>query len=148
MALLRLNYATELRYGVLVDLAQQIAAGREVDLSMSYVNVIWLADANAMALLAFSSAATPARIINLSGPEILSVREVCSQLARQMGTTARFVGTEHEDALLNNGQLGYRLLGHPAVSADQMVRWTARWVAGGSPTLDKPTHFQNRSGQF
>ncbi len=148
VVLLRLNYATELRYGVLVDLAQQIAAGQEIDLSMSYVNVIWLADANAMALAAFSLAATPARVINLAGPEILSTRELCLQLAQWLGTTVRFAGPEHEDALLNNGRLGCELLGHPEVSADQMLRWTAAWIAGGGPTLDRPTHFQSRAGQF
>ena len=148
IVLLRLNYATELRYGVLVDLAQQIAAGHEIDVSMSYVNVIWLADANALALLAFAQAATPARVINLAGPEILSTREVCQRLAERMGTTARLTGTEQEDALLNNGQLGYELLGHPEMSADQMLRWTADWISRGGPTLDKPTHFQNRLGRF
>ena len=86
IVLLRLNYATELRYGVLVDLAQQVMAGEPIDVSMSYVNVIWLADANAMALGAFTHAASPVNIINLAGPEILSTRQTCRQLARELGT--------------------------------------------------------------
>ena len=146
--LLRLNYATELRYGVLVDLAQQIAAGQPIDISMSYVNVIWLADANAMSLLAFPHTATPAKIINLAGPEFLSTRDIATRLASYLGTTPRFIGNEHQDALLSNGQLGHQLLGEPEMLADQMLRWTAKWISRGGPTLGKPTHFQTRSGQF
>ncbi len=148
VVLLRLNYATELRYGVLVDLAQQIAAGEPVDLGMSYVNVIWLGDANAMALHAFSLASSPARIINLAGPELLSTRDIGQKLAQQMGRTVRFVAAQQEEALLNNGQLGHQLLGMPVVSADTLIRWTAEWMARGGSTLGKPTHFQNRAGQF
>jgi nucleoside-diphosphate-sugar epimerase len=146
--LLRLNYATELRYGVFVDLAQQLAAGRAVDISMSHFNVIWLADANAMALQAFSHASSPARIVNLAGPEIVATKDVCLRLADFMQCHAEFVGCENDDALLNNGQLGYKLLGRPEVSTDLMLRWTADWVGRGAPTHGKPTHFQTRSGKF
>ena len=58
-AVLRLNYATELRYGVLVDIARDICDGRPVDLAMSRVNVIWLSDANAMAAPAWESIVSP-----------------------------------------------------------------------------------------
>ena len=147
-ALLRLNYATELRYGVLVDLARQVAERKPVDLSMSYVNVIWLADANAMSLLALDHARCPARIINVAGPEILATRHVCALLAERLGVELLVTGQEHTDALLNNGRLGHQLLGEPEVLADQMISWTAQWVAQGGPFLDKPTHFQSRSGKF
>jgi nucleoside-diphosphate-sugar epimerase len=145
---LRLNYATELRYGVLVDLALQIQAGQPVDLSMGYVNVIWLADANAMTLVALRHTRSPARIVNLAGSEILSTREVAQQLAIRLGRPVQFVGREGDDALLSNGQAGYELLGHPVVSAVQMIDWTAAWVARGGAILGKPTHFQSRTGDF
>ena len=148
VALIRLNYATELRYGVLVDLAQQVAAGQAIDISMSYVNVIWLADANAMTLLALPHTTSPAHFINLAGPEILSTRDICTRMATLLGVTPQFTGKENTDALLNNGQHGYQLLGQPAMSADQMIEWTVQWLVRGGPTLDKPTHFQTRSGQF
>ena len=148
IALLRLNYATELRYGVLVDLALHIAAGRSVDVTMGHVNVIWLGDANAMTLCAFEHASSPARIINLAGPEILSTRAISTQLADRMDTSPRFVGSESPDALLNNGRLGYKLLGHPTVSTQQLIDWTAQWIARGGPTLGKPTQFQTRTGEF
>lgn len=148
VALLRLNYATELRYGVLVDLARQVARGAPVDLAMSYVNVIWLGDANAMALRAVTHAATPARIINIAGPDILSVRDVCAKLGQLVGVSPQFAGHESEEALLNNGRRGYQLLGPPLMPVDQVLEWTARWIQQGGPLLDKPTHFQNRSGQF
>lgn len=148
LCLLRLNYATELRYGVLVDLAQDIAAGRPVDVSMSRVNVIWLADANRMALRAFAHCTSPARVINLAGEEILSLRATAEQLATEMNRSVSFSGTERSIALLNDGRAGYEFLGRPQVSAAQMIAWTAAWVARGGASLGKPTHFQTTDGKF
>lgn len=148
VALVRLNYATELRYGVLVDLAREIHAGHAIDVTMGHVNVLWLADANAMTLAAFDHVESPARIINMAGPEVLSLRQVARQFGRLLGRAVTCVGEERPDALLNNGRAGYPLLGTPAVSAAQMIRWTADWVARGGENLGKPTHFQVRDGRF
>lgn len=148
IALLRLNYATELRYGVLVDLAQKVLAGEPIDLSMSYVNVIWQAEANAMALASLLHTETPSRIFNIAGPEILRIREVCEQFASLFETTVRFVGDESPEALLNNSTASYQQLGRPQISADQMIRWTADWIARGGESLGKPTHFESRDGRF
>lgn len=148
VALLRLNYATELRYGVLVDLARQVFQGEPVDVSMGFVNVIWLADANAMTLAAFDHVATPARVINLAGSEILGLRAVAERFGELFGRPVQCVGQESSDALLNNGHGGYPLLGEPSVSADTMMRWTADWIASGGESLGKPTHFQVRNGKF
>ena len=148
LVLLRLNYATELRYGVLVDLAHDIAAGRPIDVSMSRVNVIWLADANRLALRAFAHCSSPARVINLAGEEILSLRSCGEQLATLMQRQATFQGTEGTQALLNDGRAGHLLLGQPQVSAAQMLDWTANWVRRGGESLGKPTHFQTTDGKF
>jgi nucleoside-diphosphate-sugar epimerase len=148
MVILRLNYATELRYGVLVDLAQHIHLGQPVDVAMGYVNVIWLGDANAMTLVALRHAASPACILNLAGPEIVATRDLCLRLAQRMHRPVQFVGRESDLALLNNGHHGYELLGRPLVTTEQMLEWTADWVARGGATLGKPTQFQVRSGQF
>lgn len=148
IALLRLNYATELRYGVLVDLAQQLTAGQPVDISMSYVNVIWLADANAMALRALAQTCSPAKIINVAGPDMIATRELCQRLSAALEITPRFVGSHNDQALLNNGEQGFQLLGEPSVSLDQMISWTTQWIAQKGETLNKPTHFQTRSGEF
>lgn len=146
--ILRLNYATELRYGVLVDLAQQIQQGRPIDVTMGYVNVIWLGDANNMSLLALRHANTPARVVNLAGHEVLSTREVAHRLAERMETTVTCTGKEASTALLSNGQLGYQLWGRPEVNAEEMVCWTADWITNGRPTLGKPTHFEVTDGKF
>lgn len=148
MAIIRLNYATELRYGVLVDLAQQIAAGKPIDLSMGHANVIWQADANAMTIRAFDHLSTPPFILNVSGPETLSIRRVCEELAAHMGTSVAFTGCESPNALLNNGQMGHRLFGYPRVSVQQLIRWTADWVKRGGESHGKPTHFETRDGKF
>lgn len=146
--LLRLNYATELRYGVLVDLALDVFHQQPIDLTMSHVNVIWLADANALTLCAFAHGASPPKIVNLAGAEILRVREVCERFGEYFGRPPIFTGVESPVSLLNNGHAGHSLLGQPQVDADRMIRWTAAWVARGGENLGKPTHFQVRSGKF
>ena len=148
MAILRLNYAAEVRYGVLVDIAQRVQVGQPVDLTMGYLNAIWQADANAMALAAFDHLDTPPHVINIAGPETLSVRRLANEFGRRFGRGVQFSGSESADALLSNGQVGYRLLGKPQVTADQMVTWIADWLARGGETLGKPTHFEVRDGKF
>jgi nucleoside-diphosphate-sugar epimerase len=148
MAILRLNYATEMRYGVLVDLAQRVQTGGRIDLAMGHLNAIWQADANALALTSFSRVATPPLVLNLAGPELLSVRRIAEQFGQLFGKPPIFQGTEGTDAFLSNGQLGHRLFGYPRVSAGQMIAWIADWVSRGGETLGKPTHFEVRDGKF
>jgi hypothetical protein len=147
-ALLRLNYATELRYGVLVDIAQDVWADRPVDLATPMCNVIWQADANAMALAALTHVAVPPRIINLAGPELLRVRDVAEQFGRLLNKPVRFTGQEGSTALLNDGSYGRQLLGDIRVDVETMLRWIADWIRQGGEHLGKPTHFQVRSGSF
>ncbi len=148
LALIRLNYACELRYGVLVDLARKIWADEPIDLTMGYCNVIWQGDASALALAALEHAASPPFVLNVTGPELLSLRQVCRDLAQAMNKPVRFTGTEAADALLSNGQLGHRLFGYPRVAVQQLLHWIAAWVMAGGPFLDKPTHFESRTGKF
>jgi nucleoside-diphosphate-sugar epimerase len=146
--ILRLNYASELRYGVLVDLAQRIWRGEPVDLSMGYFNVIWQGDANAMALAMLDQAASPPFVVNIAGPELLSVRRVSEQLAERLGRPVQFVGTEANDALLSNGRRGREIFGLPRIGVEQMIAWVADWVSRGATSLGKPTHFEIRDGHF
>jgi nucleoside-diphosphate-sugar epimerase len=148
MALLRLNYAVEMRYGVLVDLARQVLEGRPVDVAMGHVNVIWQADANAMALASFGRVSVPPFVLNIAGPELLSVRRVAEQFGRLLERPVTFEGSESADALLSNGQLGHQLFGYPRVSIGQVLEWTADWIRCGGETLGRPTHFEVRDGKF
>jgi nucleoside-diphosphate-sugar epimerase len=148
VALLRLNYATEMRYGVLVDLARQVSEGQTIDLSMGHANVIWQGDANAMALASLAHVATPPHVINIAGPEILSVRQVCRRFGELLDRPVAFSGEESPDALLSDGSHGWELFGRPAVSADTLIAWTADWVRRGGESLGKPTHFESRDGTF
>ena len=147
-AILRLNYATELRYGVLVDLALQVFGKQSVDLTMGHVNVLWLRDANAMALRAFTHCQIPAQIINVAGSEIIRVRDATDIFARRFETSAVVTGTESDQAFLNNARNAYSLLGQPEFSAEQMIEWTAAWVAQGREISGKPTHFQVLNGKY
>jgi nucleoside-diphosphate-sugar epimerase len=147
-AILRLNYAVEMRYGVLVDIARKVFEGQPVDVSMGYVNVIWQGDANAMALQAFDHVAVPPRTLNIAGPEILSVRRVAERFAELFKKTATITGTEAPDALLSNAAQSRQLFGPPRICAEQMIEWIALWVTRGGESLGKPTHFENRGGKF
>jgi nucleoside-diphosphate-sugar epimerase len=148
MVLVRLNYACEMRYGVLVDLARKVWDGEAIDLEMGFLNTIWQGDANAMALRALELAASPPRVVNLTGPELLSVRDVCERLGRLMGRPVRFSGAESPTALLSDARPALDLLGPPRVGADELIEWVARWVSRGGRSLGKPTHFESRDGHF
>lgn len=148
VSLIRLNYAVELRYGVLVDIAQKVWAGEAVDVTNGFVNVIWQGDANVMALRAFEKTSVPPFALNVAGPEILKVREVAENYGRLMGKEVTIVGEESPDALLSNGSLGYELYGKPKVTADQMMEWIAEWIMAGGESIGKPTHFETRDGKF
>ena len=148
MSLLRLNYATEMRYGVLVDIAQRIRQRQPVDVTMGHVNVLWQADANAMALASFAHVSTPPMVLNLAGPELLSVRCVAEEFAQRFRRPLMVDGVESGDAFLSNAQLSHRLFGHPRVPAGQLMTWIADWLERGGETLGKPTHFEVRHGQY
>jgi nucleoside-diphosphate-sugar epimerase len=148
MVLLRLNYAVEMRYGVLVDLAQRVWAGRPVDVSMGHLNAIWQADASATALAALAHTASPPLVLNVAGPELLSVRRVAGLFGALLDRPVALQGTESADALLSNAQRAHRLFGFPRVSAGAMIHWIADWVRRGGETLGKPTHFEVRDGKF
>jgi hypothetical protein len=148
MAIIRLNYATEMRYGVLVDIAQRVFSGQPVSLSMGYFNAIWQGDANNMSLQALCHVSTPPFVVNIAGPEVLSVRRVAEEFSARFQKPVHFAGTECPDALLSNAQTSYGLSGRPSVSESQMIDWIADWVSRGGETLSKPTHFENRAGRF
>lgn len=148
MSILRLNYATELRYGVLVDIAHKVYSGQSVPLSMGYFNAIWQGDACAMSLQALGFASVPPLVINIAGPELLSVRRVAEQFGELLHKPVRFEGQESDDALLSNAKKSYELFGQPRVRADQMISWIVDWVSRGGETLAKRTHFEERAGRF
>lgn len=148
MALLRLNYAVEMRYGVLVDIARRVWAGEVIDLAMGHVNVIWQGDACAMSIAALPCVDSPPFILNIAGPEILRVRDVAEHFARLFGKPVSFEGSEQASALLSDGSKGRKLFGEPRVTADQIVTWIAGWIQDGGRQLGKPTHFEVTDGGF
>jgi nucleoside-diphosphate-sugar epimerase len=148
VAIIRLNYAVDLRYGVLVDLARKVKAGEPIDLSMGHFNAIWQGDANAMTLRAFDHCAVPPRAFNVTGPEVLSVRQVCQRFAERFGVTPHFTGTEADTALLSNAAAGVAALGPLRVSSEALIGRVADWLLRGGRLLAKPTHFEARDGKF
>ena len=146
--IVRLNYAIDLRYGVLLDVAQKVFNGRAIDLSMGHANVIWQGDANTMALRCFALAQTPPLVLNMTGPETVSIRRLAERFGALFDRAPVFSGEESDTALLSNAGECFQLLGYPAVSLEQMIDWIAHWVKISGATLAKPTHFETRTGKF
>ncbi|WP_207592736.1 NAD-dependent epimerase/dehydratase family protein [Halomontanus rarus] len=146
--LLRLNYAVELRYGVLVDLAKRVYAEEPVPLEMGYVNVIWQGDANSVCFRSLELADSPAEILNMTGPNVLSVRDLAEQFADEFGCEVSFQGEEKETALLNDASKCHDIFEEPRVPIDEIVERVASWIEQDGPTLGKPTKFHVRDGEF
>ncbi len=144
----RLNYANDVTYGVLLDIAKAVIEERPIDLRMGYVNVIWQGEANEFAIRCLHHCTAPATILNITGPETTSVRSIAEAFGRLFERTPMFVNQEQNTALLSNASESYRLFGSQKVSLKQMTEVIAGWVSAGGKTLDKPTHFQEREGKF
>jgi len=144
----RLNYAIDLRYGVLLEIAKSVAEERPVDLTTGFVNVIWQGDANEIAIRALRHCEVPAKLLNVTGPETVSVKWLAEQFGTQFGKAPRFVNEPQATALLSNASLAHQLFGYPRVTLRQMIDLTSAWVRQGGKTLNKPTHFQERNGKF
>ncbi|MGH9673552.1 MAG: NAD-dependent epimerase/dehydratase family protein [Bryobacteraceae bacterium] len=146
--LLRLNYAVEMRYGVLLDIGRKTFLRQPIDLTMGYANVIWQGDANSVCLRSFALCSSPPAVLNLTGPETLRIRDVAARFGEIFGVEPVFEGREADTALLNNAARCHQLFGPPQVSAAEVIEWTAQWIRAGGATLNKPTHFEVRDGKF
>lgn len=144
----RLNYAIDMRYGVLFDIASKVHRGEAVDVTMGHVNVIWQGDANAQALRCLRHCTTPASPVNCTGPETISVRWLVGEFAARLGVTAQVTGQEAATALLSDTTLSAKLFGYPLVPLGVMLDWVADWIRCERPALNKPTKFEVRDGSF
>ncbi|MET3697577.1 nucleoside-diphosphate-sugar epimerase [Bacillus oleivorans] len=148
MLLFRLNYAIDLRYGVLLEIARQVAEEELIDLTMGNVNVIWQGDANEFAIRSLLHCQSPPKILNITGPETLSVRWLAEQFGKRFGKKPQFINEEDDLALLNNASRAHQLFGYPKVSVQHMIQMISEWVMNDGVTHNKPTHFQEREGVF
>lgn len=144
----RLNYANDVSYGVLLEIARSVKERRPIDLKMGHVNVIWQGDANEMALRSFQHCTIPSKILNIAGPEIIPVRWLAKEFGKLFGQSPEFINQEQDTALLSNAAESYRLFGYPRVPLKKMIEILVEWINEGGKTLNKPTHFQERNGQF
>ncbi|MEK3767075.1 NAD-dependent epimerase/dehydratase family protein [Paenibacillus sp. FSL R5-0887] len=148
MFIYRLNYAIDLRYGVLLELARSVKEGRSIDITMGHANVIWQGDANEIALRALLRCSSPPNVMNITGPETLSLRWAANEFGRKLGVEPIFTGQEAPTALLSNAAKAAATFGYPQVSLAEMIDWIGDWVGRGGETWNKPTHFQEREGKY
>jgi nucleoside-diphosphate-sugar epimerase len=146
--IIRLNYAIDMRYGVLHDVAKRVFRGEAINLGMGHVNVVWQGDANAMVLRSLTRCTVPTSPLNVSGPETISIRWLAQAFGRALDKTPVFTGAEAPDAWLINTSQAMKLFGYPSVPLSRMIAWQADWIARGLPSLGKDTHFDTRDGAF
>jgi nucleoside-diphosphate-sugar epimerase len=148
VAIIRLNYAIDLRYGVLADIGLRVWHGDVVPVAMGHVNVIWQGDASRIAIEALTQAAAPPFVVNVTGAETLAVRDIAQSFANAFGKSARLKGRERSDALLSNTDRMRSVFSPPEVGVETMIQWVAEWIRSDRPMLGKPTHFEERTGKF
>lgn len=148
LLIVRLFYATELRYGIIHDLGRKVHEDVPIDLAMGHVNQIWQGDANSYLARMFPFCSSPAAILNLTGPDMLSVRSMSEMLGRRLERTPRFAGSESDTALLGDARRLFDRLGKPEIPAERIADWVAHWIRIGGRSLDKPTGYESRSGRF
>ncbi len=148
VAIVRLNYAVDLRYGVLVDIGSRVLRGDVIDLRMGHVNVMWQGDANDWALRCLALASVPPFVVNVTGRETLAVRDIATRFGELFERAPEFVGTEASNALLSNAAVAHSRFGPLSISTDALIELVAAWVRAGNPLLGKPTHFEERTGAF
>lgn len=148
IVLVRLCYAIDLRYGVLLDIAQQVYAGNPIDLAMGATHVIWQGDANARIIQCLEHAAVPPVAVNITGLDRLPIRSLATRLAQLLNVNVSFAGIEGPTAWLWDAQRSYDWFGPPTVTLDEMLHAMANWVLRDGETLNRPTHFEVRDGKF
>lgn len=148
MLIYRLNYANDVTYGVLLEIAKSVYKEKPIDLTMGNVNVIWQGDVNEIAIRSLLHCSTPPTILNVTGPETISVKWIAQEFGRQFNKIPIFIGSEAPEALLNNAAECFKRFGYPRISLKQMMELIGHWLMEGGRMIDKPTHFQEREGKF
>jgi nucleoside-diphosphate-sugar epimerase len=144
----RLNYAVDLRYGTLVDVARRVFTGEPIDLSVGFFNAIWQGDANSYALRSLPLCSSPPRILNVTGAERIPVREASEWFGRTFGRAPVFLNSEGPVALLSDSSRCRATLGEPLVGFELLREWVAHWIRAGGRSLNKPTRFEVSDGRF
>ena len=146
--LIRLNYAIDMRYGVLHDIGRKVRDGETIDLTMGHANVIWQGDANTVALRCLAHATTPTTPLNVTGPETFEVAAVAADFGKLLGRTPKFKGKPAPTGWINNAGRMIQEFGPPSVPLPKMIEWTADWLGRDMATLNKPTHYEVRDGRY
>lgn len=148
VSIIRLNYAVDLRYGVLADIAQTVAAKEPVSISTGHVNVVWQGYANEVVLRSLGRATPDVFRINLTGPEVLSVEAVARQFGELLSQEVRIMEEPHDEALLSDATRCIAMFGPPSIDAQRLIELQADWILSGLPLTGRPTKWAVRDGKF
>lgn len=148
LVLFRLGYAIETKYGVLLEIAQSVKKGEPIDLRMGHTSVIWQGDATDLAIRSLTVCDSPPKVVNIAGPELVSIRWLAERFGERFGTAPAFSHEEAETSFVINGSRAHELFGYPKVPLPEMIEWVTQWVESGGETINKPTRFQEREGRF
>jgi len=148
MLMYRLNYAIDMRYGNLLEIGKMVKDEKPIDLRSGHMNVIWQGDANEIAIRSLLHTSTPPKLLNVTGPETISIKQVAQKFGYLLGINPVFINEPEPNVLLNNASLCHKLFGYPKVTLQTMIEMTAQWIQQDGETLNKPTHFQEREGKF
>jgi nucleoside-diphosphate-sugar epimerase len=148
VTLIRLNYANEPRYGIIVDLTSKILNGKPIDLTMGAVNLIWQRDANDYIIQAISLTKSPPVILNVTGPDTVPIHQLAELIGKELDKEPKFISKEAETALLSNATYCFSQFGYPQTTLEEMVHLIVKWVASGKKVLNKPTKYDIRDGKF
>jgi len=146
--LFRLNYAIDLRYGVLHDIGQQVLKGQPINNTVGHFNIRWQGDANSQALRCLEHCTSPATPLNVTGPEIIRVEYIAEKFAELMDKEISYTGKSADKCYLNDSSKAVKFFGKPRVSVEQMIKWQAAWFMQGGASLGKPTHFEVNNGKY
>ncbi|MBW8042520.1 MAG: NAD(P)-dependent oxidoreductase [Planctomycetes bacterium] len=148
VTLVRLNYANEPRYGIIVDLTLKILNDKPIDLTMGTVNLIWQRDANDYIIQAISLAKSPPAILNVAGPNAVPIRQLAKLIGKELNKEPKLISQEAQTALLSNASYCFSVFDKPKTTLEEMVSVIVKWVASGKKILNKPTKYDIRDGKF
>jgi hypothetical protein len=86
--------------------------------------------------------------LNITGPEILSIRWIAKRFGQLFNKEVIISGEENGRGYLSNATQANAIFGNPSVPVGKIIEWIADWVQRDGETAGKPTHFETQDGKY